>query len=77
MDTIKVADTCLFIMSRDNGIDEFGQSLFELIYAFHYPSSVFVVTGIKDLPNKSQSLAKDKLQKILDSKYLRSSLDIR
>ena len=68
VDTIKVADTCLFILSRDNGIDEFGQSLFELIYTFHYPASVFVVRGVKDLPGKSQALAKDRLQKILDAK---------
>lgn len=43
LDTIKITDTCLFVVSAKNGIDQFGDSLFEMIFAHHLPTSIFVV----------------------------------
>lgn len=42
LDTLKVTDTCLFILSANNGMDSFGESLFEMIYSYHFPTSLFV-----------------------------------
>lgn len=43
LDTLKITDTCLFIISAKNGIDTFGDSLFEMIYSYHLPTSLFIV----------------------------------
>ena len=43
IDAMKITDTCLFVVSTDNnGIDEFGSKLFDMIYSFHLPSHMFV-----------------------------------
>ena len=40
----KITDTCIFMLSlENNGIDEFGTSLLDLIYSYHMPTSLFVV----------------------------------
>jgi hypothetical protein len=44
MDAIKITDTCLFVISKNgNGIDADGDALFQLIYSFNLPTSLFVV----------------------------------
>lgn len=42
LDTLKVTDTCLFILSAKNGMDSFGEALFEMIYSYHFPTSLFI-----------------------------------
>ena len=40
----KVTDTCIFVVSAKNGgIDASGNRLFDMIYSFHLPTSLFVV----------------------------------
>jgi selenocysteine-specific translation elongation factor len=46
IDAIKISDTCLFVLSADNGIDEYGDYLFEMIYSFHLPTSIYTVQVI-------------------------------
>ncbi|CAF0812694.1 unnamed protein product [Brachionus calyciflorus] len=70
LDALKITDTCIFIMSAKNGIDSFGDSLFEMIYSYHFPTSLFVAQGIKNLPQKLQTPTKDNLQKIINNKGL-------
>ncbi|RNA32223.1 pre-rRNA-processing TSR1 -like protein [Brachionus plicatilis] len=74
LDTLKVTDTCLFILSAKNGMDSFGEALFEMIYSYHFPTSLFIAQGIKNLPPKIQGSTKDNLQKVITSKGLDSKV---
>ena len=68
VDTIKASDTCLFVLSHENGMDKYGDYLFELIYSYHLPTAMFTVQGLREMPVKSQCAARDNLQSILDKK---------
>lgn len=75
IDAVKITDTCVFVISSQNEpIDSFGESLLDLIYSFHLPTSMFVVQGLKSLPIKTLSVTKNDLQKLVESKVPETKL---
>jgi hypothetical protein len=42
LNTVKISDTCIFLVSVNKPIDEFGLALYDSIYASKMPKSVFV-----------------------------------
>ncbi len=48
IDAIKITDTCIFVLSINNsGIDAFVNELFNMIYSYNLPTSLFVVQVCK------------------------------
>jgi hypothetical protein len=40
---IKIADTCVFVVSMDKCIDDMGYAIYESIFSCHLPANLFVV----------------------------------
>lgn len=77
LDAMKISDTCIFVLSsQGTGIDAAGHKLFDMIYSFHLPTSIFVVQGLKNLSVKVQSHVRSDLQKTIDNKLGDSKLMI-
>ncbi|XP_060556535.1 pre-rRNA-processing protein TSR1 homolog [Ruditapes philippinarum] len=66
LDVAKVADSIMFVMSPDSGLDRFGESCISCLMGQGLPSVTLVVQGLKDLPPKKQKEVKKFLQKTVE-----------
>ncbi|XP_061187465.1 pre-rRNA-processing protein TSR1 homolog isoform X2 [Saccostrea echinata] len=66
MDSVKVADSLLCVLSPEGGIDEYGEQVLKCLFAQGIPSVTFVTQGLKKMGGKKQSEARKFLQKKIE-----------
>ncbi|XP_025411030.1 pre-rRNA-processing protein TSR1 homolog [Sipha flava] len=67
LDTLKVVDTILFIVSADSGFDRDVDLLMTCILAQGLPSTVVAITDLDKIPLKKQNEAKQCIQKDIEN----------
>ncbi|XP_062887263.1 pre-rRNA-processing protein TSR1 homolog [Mobula hypostoma] len=70
LDLAKVADTLMFVLDPYEGWDSYGDFCLSCLLAQGFPSHVFVVQGVNDLPTKKRADAKRNLSRILERRFL-------
>ncbi|XP_069766404.1 LOW QUALITY PROTEIN: pre-rRNA-processing protein TSR1 homolog [Narcine bancroftii] len=74
LDLAKVADTLMFVLDPYEGWDSYGDFCLSCLFAQGFPSHVFVVQGVNDLPVKKRADAKRNLSKMLEHRFLDAKL---
>ncbi|XP_050525222.1 pre-rRNA-processing protein TSR1 homolog [Daktulosphaira vitifoliae] len=67
LDTLKVVDTILFIVSAENGLDQDVDLLMTCILAQGLPSTVVAITDLDKIPLKKQNDVKQCIQKSIET----------
>ncbi|XP_051891779.1 pre-rRNA-processing protein TSR1 homolog [Pristis pectinata] len=70
LDLAKVADTLMFVLDPYEGWDSYGDFCLTCLLAQGFPSHVFVVQGVNNLPIKKRADAKRNLSKVLERRFL-------
>nr|XP_034305937.1 pre-rRNA-processing protein TSR1 homolog isoform X2 [Crassostrea gigas] len=66
LDSVKVADSLLCVLSPQGGMDDYGEQLLRCLFGQGIPAVTFVTQGLKKLAIKKQSEAKKFLQKKIE-----------
>ncbi|KAH3882716.1 pre-rRNA-processing protein TSR1 homolog [Dreissena polymorpha] len=64
LDTAKVSDSLVLLMSAEEGVDDFGEACISCLLGQGMPTVTIVTQGLKSIPQKKQKDAKKYLQKV-------------